>query len=185
MIIEMSEKRNNNKRRGQRQGNPLGSACANLRNPLGVIGFLQSMLYSSSRSVRKPRGSHMPASKPPITGYDSISCPSTVLAHSDFERLCLVAGASVKALNGAEHLGAAGSEQGRDIIAWREGEQWAFQCKRANRLPPPRPEQEIQKLLESCRYGKSRFPGIMCSSASCLISSELRAADRQGVWRPA
>jgi hypothetical protein len=29
----------------------------------------------------------------------------------------------------AEHLDAAGSEQGHDIVAWREGALWAFQCK--------------------------------------------------------
>jgi hypothetical protein len=28
------------------------------------------------------------------------------------------------------HLGAAGSEQGRDIVAWREGALWAFQYER-------------------------------------------------------
>jgi HJR/Mrr/RecB family endonuclease len=34
----------------------------------------------------------------------------------------------------AEHLGAAGSEQGRDIVARREGTLWAFQCKRVQRF---------------------------------------------------
>jgi len=36
----------------------------------------------------------------------------------------------------AEHLGAAGSEQGRDLVAWRAGERWAFQCKRVQRFGP-------------------------------------------------
>jgi len=36
----------------------------------------------------------------------------------------------------AEHQGVAGSEQGRDIIAWREGARWAFQCKRVQSFGP-------------------------------------------------
>ena len=35
-----------------------------------------------------------------------------------------------------EHLGAAGSEQGRDIVAWREGARWAFQCKQVRNFGP-------------------------------------------------
>jgi hypothetical protein len=47
----------------------------------------------------------------------------------------------------AEHLGAAGSEQGRDIIAWRDGEQWAFSCKRVRRFGPKGALAEVEKVL--------------------------------------
>ena len=49
------------------------------------------------------------------------------LSPRDFERLCLWL-VEREGYERAEHLGAAGSEQGRDIIAWREGALWAFQC---------------------------------------------------------
>ncbi len=61
--------------------------------------------------------------------------PFNKLAPRDFERLCLwlvereePALRLSKGYERAEHLGAAGSEQGRDIVAWREGALWAFQC---------------------------------------------------------
>jgi HJR/Mrr/RecB family endonuclease len=47
----------------------------------------------------------------------------------------------------AEHLGAAGSEQGCDIAAWREGALWAFQCKRVQRFGPKDALAEVEKAL--------------------------------------
>jgi hypothetical protein len=44
-------------------------------------------------------------------------------------------------------LGAAGSEQGRDIVAWRQGRRWAFQYKRVCSFHPADAEAEVDKVL--------------------------------------
>jgi len=74
-------------------------------------------------------------SQPPITGTTH-TLPFDRLSPRDFERLCLwlvereePALSLSQGYERAEHLGAVGSEQGRDIIAWRESQLWAFQCK--------------------------------------------------------
>jgi HJR/Mrr/RecB family endonuclease len=64
-------------------------------------------------------------SQPPII-RTSHTLPFDKLSPRDFERLCLV---EREEYERAEHLGAACSEQGRDIVAWREGALWAFQRK--------------------------------------------------------
>ena len=76
----------------------------------------------------------MTPSQPPIT-RTTHTLPFDRLSPRDFERLCLWL-VEREGYERAEHLGAAGSEQGRDIAAWREGEQWAFQCKRVQRFGP-------------------------------------------------
>ena len=45
------------------------------------------------------------------------------------------------------HLGAAGSEQGRDVVAWRGGTLWAFQCKGVQRFGPKDTLAEVEKVL--------------------------------------
>ncbi len=67
----------------------------------------------------------MTQSQPPIT-RTTHTLPFDKLSPRDFERLWLV---EREGYERAEHLGAAGSEQGRDIVAWREGVLWAFQLK--------------------------------------------------------
>ena len=76
----------------------------------------------------------MAQSKPSITGT-AHTLPFDKLSPRDFERLCLWL-VQREGFERAEHLGAAGSEQGRDIIAWREGKLWAFQYKRLGRFGP-------------------------------------------------
>jgi hypothetical protein len=44
-------------------------------------------------------------------------------------------------------LGAVGSEQGRDIVAWREGGRWVFQCERVRNFYPADAEAEVDKAL--------------------------------------
>ena len=70
----------------------------------------------------------MAQSKPSITGT-AHTLPFDKLSPRDFERLCLWL-VQREGFERAEHLGAAGSEQGRDIVAWRAGEVWAFQRDR-------------------------------------------------------
>lgn len=57
--------------------------------------------------------------QPPITGTTR-TLPFDRLSPRDFERLCLWL-VEREGYEHAEHLGAAGSGQGCDIVAWREG----------------------------------------------------------------
>jgi HJR/Mrr/RecB family endonuclease len=67
-------------------------------------------------------------SKPSITGT-AHTLSFDKLSPRDFERLCLWL-VEREGFHRAEHLGAAGKEQGRDIVAWREDQLWAFRCRR-------------------------------------------------------
>jgi HJR/Mrr/RecB family endonuclease len=73
-------------------------------------------------------------SQPPIT-RTTHTLPFGKLSPRDFERLCLWL-VEREGYQDAEHLGAAGSEQGRDIVVWREGALWAFQCMRVRSFGP-------------------------------------------------
>jgi hypothetical protein len=84
-------------------------------------------------------------SKPPIVGM-TFPLPFDLLSPREFERLCLWL-VRPEGYERAEHLGAAGKEQGRDIVAWHEDEQWAFQCKRVRRFGPQDALREVEKVL--------------------------------------
>src|SRR5215203_6403576 len=66
--------------------------------------------------------------KPSLTG-GSHTLPFEKLAPLEFERLCLWL-VRREGYTREEHLGEAGSEQGRDIVAWKDSRRAAFQCKR-------------------------------------------------------
>jgi HJR/Mrr/RecB family endonuclease len=82
--------------------------------------------WDKHREHRRPA---LARSKPSITGT-AHTLPFGKLSPRDFERLCLWL-VEREGFDRAEHLGAAGKEQGRDVVAWREDQLWAFQCKRA------------------------------------------------------
>jgi len=84
-------------------------------------------------------------SKPHITGTTH-TLPFDRLSPREFERLCLWL-VKREGYERAEHPGAAGSEQGRDIIAWHDGELWAFQCKRVRSFGPNDALKEVEKIL--------------------------------------
>ncbi len=84
------------------------------------------------------------AQRPQVTGTTHI-LPFERLSPLDFERMCLWL-VRREGYDRAEHLGAAGGEQGRDIVAWRDGRRVVFQCKRVERLDPSGAEREIEKL---------------------------------------
>ena len=115
----------------------------------------------------------MAQSKPPITGTTH-TLPFDKLSPRDFERLCLWL-VQREGFERAEHLGAAGSEQGRDVLAWREGELWAFQCKRVQHFRPGDAEAEVDKvlsLLEDLR------PVALVFLVACDVSDETRRRAR-------
>ena len=55
------------------------------------------------------------------------------LSPQDFERLCLWL-VRREGFARVEYLGEAGSEQGRDVVAWRGGRRHVFQCKRVKQF---------------------------------------------------
>jgi hypothetical protein len=75
-----------------------------------------------------------------------------------------------------EHLGASGGEGGRDITAWRDGEQWAFQCKRVKRFGPTAAVQAAKKVLGLAK--KERPRGLVLVVA-CDLSADARGAVRE------
>ena len=84
------------------------------------------------------------ANRPQVTRTAHI-LPFERLSPLDFERLCLWL-VRREGYEAAEHLGAAGGEQGRDVVAGRDGRRVVFQCKRVDRLDPSGAEKEIEKL---------------------------------------
>ncbi len=67
------------------------------------------------------------------------------LAPGEFERLCLWLVRSEK-YERVEHLGEAGSESGRDVVGWKDGRRWVFQCKRVRAFSASQAKKEIAKL---------------------------------------
>ncbi len=82
--------------------------------------------------------------KPSVTKTTHI-LPFERLSPLDFERLCLWL-VRREGFANVEHLGAAGSEQGRDIVARKEGRRWAFQCKRVQGFSVLNGGREIDKI---------------------------------------
>lgn len=66
-----------------------------------------------------------PPAKPPVTG-PTHALPFGSLSAEQFEELTLWL-VRREGFERAQHLGQAGSEQGRDILAWKEGRRYAFQ----------------------------------------------------------
>ena len=63
----------------------------------------------------------------------------------DFERLCLWL-VPREGYERAEYLGEAGGEQGRDVVAWKSGRRFVFQCKRVQSFTKAGALKEIEKL---------------------------------------
>jgi hypothetical protein len=101
--------------------------------------------------------------------------PFDQLSWRDFERLCLWL-VEREGYERAEHLGAAGSEQGRDIIAWRGDELWAFQCKRVKQFGPAKAEEEIAKVLS---LPQSERPTGLIFVVTSDISDQTRRRARE------
>jgi len=112
-------------------------------------------------------------SKPTITGTTH-TLPFDKLSPREFERLCLWL-VEREGYERAEHLGAAGSERGRDIVAWREGELWAFQCKRVQRFGPKGALAEIEKVLA---LAEDERPAALVFFVTCDVSANTRRQAR-------
>ena len=99
--------------------------------------------------------------------------PFERLSPLDFERLGLWL-VRREGYEGAEHLGAAGAEQGRDIVARRDGRRVVFICKRVERLAPSGAEREIKKL-QSLPAEERPDDLVFLVSASVSVTTRDRA----------
>ncbi len=108
-------------------------------------------------------------SRPPRTST-AHTLPFDKLSPRDFERLCLWL-VEREGYEEAEHLGAAGSEQGRDLVAWRDGLQWAFQCKRVQRFGPGDAVREAEKVLD---LPLAERPSGLVFLVTCDVSANTR-----------
>ena len=113
------------------------------------------------------------SSAPPIT-RTTHALPFDELSPRDFERLCLWL-VQREGYERAEHLGAAGGEQGRDVVAWREGARWAFQCKRVRRFGPRDALAEVDKVLA---LPEDQRPAGLIFLVTCDVSARTRRQAR-------
>lgn len=110
---------------------------------------------------------------PRITGSTHV-LPFSNLSPVDFERLCLAL-VSREGYERAEHVGASGSDGGRDIVAHRNGRQVVFQCKRYQTLQPKDAEAVVEKILS---LPEKERPNELILVTSCMVSSEARERAR-------
>ena len=108
--------------------------------------------------------------KLPITGTTH-TLPFGELSPRDFERLCLWL-VGREGYSHPQHLGAAGSEQGRDVLAWKDDKCWAFQCKRYRTFTATDALKEIDKVAEL--PDDQRPYGLVF-----VVTCDVRAAARQ------
>lgn len=80
--------------------------------------------------------------KPPVTATVH-TLPFARLAWDDFERMGM---ALLINYEGVQHYGAAGGEEGRDIVATKNGDLWYVQCKRLKKCGAERLLNEIEQL---------------------------------------
>ena len=114
---------------------------------------------------------------PPITSTRH-TLPFDKLSPLDFERMCLWL-VQREGFERAEHLGASGSEQGRDIVAWKDGKRFAFQCKRVRSFGPKDAAIELARLSELSREQR---PDEVVLLVTCNVSADARSKARSQ-WR--
>jgi hypothetical protein len=108
--------------------------------------------------------------------------PFGELSPLDFERLCLWLVEREGYLR-PEHLGAAGSEQGRDVIAYRatgSGEQlWYFQCKRYQTISAATLIKEVEKYNELVSADPTKKPFGVVFVTNATLSADAREEVRR------
>jgi tetratricopeptide (TPR) repeat protein len=110
--------------------------------------------------------------RPPVT-HGTRTLPFDQLAWDDFERLCLAL-LPQEGFSRSQHYGAGGSEQGRDIVAYRDGDLWYAQCKRVKRCGPKVLLDEIEKIQKLMRDDAALPPSGILFMASSDISATAR-----------
>ena len=125
---------------------------------------------------REHRRRALAQSKPPITGTAHI-LPFDKLSPDDFERLCLWL-VELEGYTQAKHLGLAGGDQGRDIIACKptldREELWYFQCKRYRSINAKTLKDEVDKYLRLAQEKPHLRPAGVVFVVSCAVSAKVR-----------
>jgi Restriction endonuclease len=116
-------------------------------------------------------------SRPPVTRSTHL-LPFSSLSPAEFERLCLAL-VRREGYDQPQHLGAAGSDDGRDIVAFREGRRVVFQCKRYEKLGPRDAEDVVGDILA---LPADEWPAELILLATRNVSAEARR--RAGARRP-
>ena len=114
--------------------------------------------------------------KPTITATTH-TLPFHQLSPRDFERFCLWL-VRREGFRRAGHLGLAGSEQGRDVVAYKptsHGEElWYFQCKRYGSIHAGTLKREVDKYLELAQEKGHLRPAGVVFVVSCAASAKVR-----------
>jgi hypothetical protein len=134
---------------------------------------VEADLLPARREQAIAGGAPVTQPKPTITGTTH-TLPFHQLSPRDFERMCLWL-VEREGFERAEHLGAAGSEQGRDIVAWHLDQLWAFQCKRVQHFGPKSAEAEVDKVLGLPEDLRPAAPVFL---VACDVSAETRRRAR-------
>ena len=99
------------------------------------------------------------------------------LSPVDFERLCLWL-VEREGYTKSEHLGLAGGEQGRDVIAYKPTPQgeglWYFQCKRYRSINAKTLKDEVDKYLRLVEEKPHLRPDGVVFVISCAVSAKVR-----------
>jgi tetratricopeptide (TPR) repeat protein len=119
--------------------------------------------------------------KPNVTRSNHI-LPFGELSPAQFERLCLWLVEREGYLR-PEALGVAGSEQGRDVIAYRatkSGEQlWYFQCKRYNTIHARNLTDEVEKYNTLVKADPAKKPFGIVFVTNATLSAAVREKVRE------
>jgi tetratricopeptide (TPR) repeat protein len=119
--------------------------------------------------------------KPSVTKSNHL-LPFGELSPAQFERLCLWLVAREGYLR-PEHLGEAGSDQGRDVIAYRateSGEQlWYFQCKRYRTISATTLIKEVEKYNDLVIADPTKKPFGIVFVTNATLSARAREEVRE------
>lgn len=112
-------------------------------------------------------------SKPPTTSTNHI-LPYGELSPAQFERLCLWL-VEREGYTRFEHLGEAGNEQGRDVIAYDSDDQlWYFQCKRYQTVSAQTLLDEVEKYNQAIADGVIEKPHGVVFVTNAVLSAQSR-----------
>jgi tetratricopeptide (TPR) repeat protein len=115
--------------------------------------------------------------KKPVVTKTNHLLPFGQLSPAQFERLCLWLVEREGYLR-PEHLGEAGSDKGRDVIAYRvsgSGEQlWYFQCKRYQTISAAKLIEEVEKYNELVKADPTEKPFGVVFVTNATLSADAR-----------
>ena len=115
-------------------------------------------------------------SKPPIYSTNK-PLPFNDLSPLEFERMCLWLVEREGYLR-PQHLGEGGSEQGRDVVAYKPtdagDELWYFQCKRVKKIGASGLRKEVDKILALIEQEPDKRPVGIIFVITCDVPAAAR-----------